>query len=86
MYELNFEGQYAAIPQRMRESIERYCVNHIKPGDFLTAVLQNDLSNAVLKADPENLPLLKLYLLWFHNNTHGLWGPENFAKHLKKAA
>lgn len=83
MYELNFEGQYHAIPQRMRESIIRYCVHHIKPGSFLSALIQNDLQGAIYNADPENLPLIKIYLQWFHNNTSGLWGKENFLNWIK---
>jgi hypothetical protein len=82
MYELNFDGQFAQIPQRMREALERYCVNKIKPGTFLSALIQNDLETAILSADQENLNLIKTYVLWFRTNTSGLFGKENFNKHL----
>lgn len=64
---LNFDGQYASIPARMQEALRRYVVQGIKPGDFLTAVITNNLRDAVGYADDENLPLLKLYVQWFHN-------------------
>lgn len=84
MVDLQFTGQYAIIPQRMRESIERYCVHHIKPGNFLSALLQNDLEGAIFHADDENLPLIKTYVLWFRWHTSGLYGKENFQKWLAK--
>ena len=80
MYELNFDGPFQAIPQHMRDSIQRYCVHHIKPGSFLSALLQNDLQNTIFNADEQNLPLIKLYLQWFHTNTSNLLGKENFQK------
>lgn len=82
MVEMNFDGEYSTIPQRMRDALERYCVHGIKPGSFLTALITNDLKGAIYGADPENLPLIKTYLMWFSNNTSGLWGKENFERHL----
>jgi hypothetical protein len=70
-----FPGVYMAIPERMRGAIRRYLHDRIPPGDFLTAVICNDLRNAINRADSENLPLLKLYVQWFYNvapgNCHG---------------
>lgn len=62
-----FEGQYSVIPPRMREAIVAYIRDGVMPGNFLTAVICNDLRNAVGHADEENLPLLKLYTQWFYN-------------------
>lgn len=62
-----FDGHYREIPQRMRDAMVRYVVDHVQPGSFLTAVICNDLSGAVLQADSENLPLLKTYVQWFYN-------------------
>ena len=83
-YELKFEGQYAQIPYDIQESIKRYCQDKIKPGSFLSALIQNDLKTTITNADQQNLPLIKLYVLWFHNHTSGLYGKENFINHLKK--
>jgi hypothetical protein len=62
-----FDGEYAEIPERMREGLRRYIIDRIQPGDFLTAVICNDLRNAVGHADAENLSLIPLYVRWFYN-------------------
>lgn len=64
-------GYYSEIPEHMRAAIKRYIVNRIQPGDFLTAVITNNLREAVNRADAENLPLLKLYVQWFYNIAPG---------------
>jgi hypothetical protein len=85
MFELEFTGQYEAIPERMRRSIIRYVKEGIPMGDFLTAVVCNDLKCAVGYADEENLPLLKIYVQWFHNVCPAIYsGKENYLKHTKK--
>lgn len=53
------------IPERMMEGINRYIQQGIKPGSFLTAVIQNDLSEAVHIADRENLANLPAYAGYF---------------------
>jgi len=62
-----WEAEYAKIPELMRGAIKRYLLSHIAPGDFLTAVLQNNLVNAVFRADDENIHLLPIYVRWFYN-------------------
>jgi hypothetical protein len=62
-----FHGEYAAIPEHMQEAIRRYVVERIAPGDFLRAVLENNLSAAVGRADDENLKLLRTYVRFFYN-------------------
>jgi hypothetical protein len=42
-------------------------IDHVRPGQFLMAVICNDLRGAVNYADDENLPLIKLYVQWFYN-------------------
>jgi hypothetical protein len=67
LFDLYFTGEYEAIPERMRAALERYVYNRIPPGDFLQAVLQNDLQRAVTRADSDNLKLLPLYVRWLYN-------------------
>jgi hypothetical protein len=62
-----FEGEYACIPERMRAALIRYVVDHAEVGQFLTAVICNDLRKSVGYADDENLPLLPVYVRWFYN-------------------
>ena len=52
---------YPQIPQRMLEALARYIFDRIPTGDFLRAVLENDLRRAVGYADAENLALLSAY-------------------------
>lgn len=73
--EVIFQGEYAAIPPRMQAAIMRYVLNRVKPGDFLTAVICNDLRQAVGLADAENSPLIPLYVRWLTNNAPSVcWG------------
>lgn len=62
-----FTGEYAAIPERMQEGLKRYVIDRLRPGNFITAVVRNDLRDAVRCADDENLPLIPLYVRWFYN-------------------
>ena len=42
------------IPKHCRDSIDRYVREGIPPGGFVRAVLQNDLAQAMGRADVEN--------------------------------
>jgi hypothetical protein len=83
-----FTGEYSAIPERMQEGIKRFVVDGLIPGDFLKAVIQNDLRGTVGHADDENLPLIPLYVRWFYNRppsvSHG--SPEAFVNWLDELA
>ena len=63
------ENEYAAVPETTIEAIRRYIEHGILPGDFLQAVIQNDLTEAVGRADRHNLPALKLICQMFYNCT-----------------
>jgi|LakMenEpi03Aug12_release.lakeMendotaPanAssembly.Ray.scaffolds.fasta_scaffold157592_5 hypothetical protein len=62
-----FTGQYADIPIHMQETIKRYVIEKVRPGDFLSAIITNDLRGAVNYADADNLARIKLYVQWFYN-------------------
>ena len=74
------------IPERMLSALSRYLYHGIAPGDFLTAVLMNDLSEACGRADDENRYLIFEYVKFLHNELpSGCWGsPENFKAWIKK--
>lgn len=61
------ETQWGGVPERMRPGIIRYVEQGVIPGEFLTAVITNDLKNAVLRADDENVNLLLEYVKFFYN-------------------
>ena len=65
------------IPERMRSGITLYINNGIRPGRFLTAVICNNLKEAVMYADDENIRNLPAYVNFFYNHTPGdCWGSE----------
>ena len=63
------------IPNYMQGGIIRYYENGIPPGDFLSAVINNDFKEAVGRADDTNIHCLKAYVMWFYNQApNGSWG------------
>ena len=72
---VHFWGLYSKIPEHMQAALVRYVNEHIRPGDFLTAVICNDLRDAVGRADDININLLRVYVQWFYNVAPGYcWG------------
>ena len=71
MYQVR--GKY--IPERMMPSIERYVKHGQIPGNFLQAVICNDLKNAFMAADDENFENLGAYVGYFYNEVPAnCWG------------
>ena len=65
------------IPDYMIPGLLRYTLNHIKPGDFLCAVLKNDLRQACERADDVNREILFQYVSFLYNEAPGgCWGSE----------
>jgi hypothetical protein len=65
------------IPEHMMGGIRRYVDDRIKPGKFLTAIICNDLSDAVGRADDENLKNLPAYVAYFYNEAPSdSWGSK----------
>lgn len=72
---MNWKEKLTMLPERMRGGVERYIEHGIPPGDFLTAVLCNDLCGAVGRADDENVKLLDVYVRYFYSHApHQCWG------------
>jgi hypothetical protein len=57
---------HATIPPDTLEAIRRYARQHCPVGDFLTAVLSNDLMAAVGRADETNLAALPAICHYVH--------------------
>lgn len=63
------------IREDMVESLELYVEHGRLPGDFLQAVLRNDLADAAARADEDNLHNLAAFAGWLYNECPGLaWG------------
>ncbi len=66
------------VPIHMHSAIRNYVVSHLKPGEFLTAVLSNDLREAVAHADEHNMRALHDWVYLLHNHVPGqCWGSKD---------
>ena len=73
MEELSFDGR--KVPEHTRGGIARYIVDHREPGDFLEAVLCNDLKNSIANADDMNRANLNAIVFFLYNEAPGAcWG------------
>jgi hypothetical protein len=61
------QPNYEMLPEHMREGMQLWVERGIDPGDFLMAVLQNDLMGALGKADSTNIDRLKDYGMFLYN-------------------
>ena len=68
------------VPGHIHNGIARYVVDHDGVGHFLTAVICNDLSAAISRADLDNLRNLAAVSAWFYNHAPAAcWGsPEKY--------
>ena len=57
----------AQLPPVVLWNLRRYALNHVPVGSFLTAVLANDLREAVCRADETNLLSLRAIVLYVYN-------------------
>ena len=68
-----FKGEQ--IPDYMHSPVLLYITKGIPTGDFLRAVISNDLKTAVGRADDENIKALAAYVSFFYMNApSGCWG------------
>ena len=66
------------IPEHMRPGVMRYIMKGIPPGGFLTAVLENDLFEAMSRADSDNIEALRNWVLFIYNCVPSTcWGSQS---------
>lgn len=66
---------YARLPAHMRDGAQRYVEDHIEPGGFMTAVLENNLTEAYNRADSTNLACMKDWVMWLYwDCPRNAWG------------
>ena len=56
------------IPQHTQYQIDEYVKNYIPPGDFVRAVLSNDLMEAFMRADDVNMHCMKDIMKYVYND------------------
>ena len=57
---------YAILPEHGRTGMRRYFEQHINPGGFLRALLNNDLLGSFKRADDINLPRIHDYVTFLY--------------------
>ena len=63
------------IPEHLHQEIDNYINNHVRPGNFLSAIIFNELRNSVELADFENIGQFLAYLGFFKNHApKECWG------------
>jgi hypothetical protein len=73
--ELRAQAEAAGIPAYMHPGLVAYITIGRPVGDFLTAVLSNDLRTAVNRADHQNRHALPAYVAFLQSHApDGCWG------------
>jgi hypothetical protein len=71
----NYTFRGFVIPERMAPALDAWIEHGKLPGEFLQAVLCNDLRDAISRADRENLVALPAYIGYLYNEAPGgCWG------------
>lgn len=64
---MNEEQAFLLIPEHTRGGVIRYIQDRIEPGGFLMAVLENNLKEAIGRADHINRSALNDIVSYFYN-------------------
>jgi hypothetical protein len=70
-------SDYYLIRDDILGAINRYVLEHERKGHFLMAVFENDLREAIARADGENGPVIQQIVCYCHNEIPGnCWGSK----------
>ena len=73
--EFRFQGR--EVPEQMRSGITLYVEKQIEPGSCLLAILENDLREAVARADDDVMWALPVIVAYLYNEIPGgAWGSK----------
>ena len=79
--------QASGIPPHLHSGLRMYLVHGYHPGHFLTAVLMNDLTGAVARADDDSIRGLAAVVRFLWNYAPSwCWGSEERVKDYLAAA
>ena len=68
---------YEKLPELLRGGMQRYIEKGIIPGDFLQAVICNDLKESFGRADEGNIARMFDIVSFFYNEVpHHIWGSK----------
>lgn len=68
IHNMALRAEQCNIPDHMMDGLIYYVLDHRPVGQFLTAVLSNDLMGAAAHADPFNLSALHRYARFLYNH------------------
>jgi hypothetical protein len=74
---------YRTIPQITLQSIHDYVYHGWHPGDFLASVLENDLTQAALRADINNQRALWAIALYCFHEVPAICRRDNFYRWIR---
>ena len=77
---------YDKLPGNLGEGMRRYLERGVAPGDFMMAVLCNDLIRAVYHADDDNIHQFKNIVTWLmaHAHVDSYGDPAKVAKWMRE--
>ena len=85
-YKFYFGFRRFVIREEMIEALEGYVQNRLPVGCFLQAILENNLVEALGRADEQNLLNIPAYGAWLYNEAPGnCWGSPEIVKEWLKA-
>lgn len=68
---------FSALPDYMHRAVRQYVVERRAPGHFLTALISNNLSETIARADDHNIKALRDWVRLFYNYTPTIcWGSQ----------
>lgn len=62
----HYQTKYGPIPRLTLDTLHAYVQQRVPTGDFLRAVLSNDLREAIAHADNENIKALRAIVQYCH--------------------
>ncbi len=66
---------YDLVPPHLRGGMREYIQRGHVPGDFLQALIANDLNDALIRGDEISLAVLRVLTAWLYNDAPGgSWG------------
>ena len=78
---MSIHPDYSKLPSHIQGGVKRYIENGVKPGDFLTAVICNDLKESFGRADKTNIERMFDIVSFFYNEAPGgCWGSKGRMK------
>lgn len=57
---------YSLLPEHIQDGVRRYIEDKLPTGDFLKGVIENNLTEAICRADKVNLYQLREIVQWFY--------------------